>query len=47
MGTGSAPRETRGGDENEQRPLICGFFSRFAGSGGNEEGDGRKMRGPE
>jgi len=30
------------GDENEQRPLIGGFLSRFAGSGGNEEGTGRK-----
>jgi len=46
-GPGSAWRETRErsrevGDENEQRPLIGGFLSRFAGSGGNEEGTGRK-----
>jgi len=44
-------RDERGaevGDENEQRPLIGGFLSRFAGSGGNEEGTGRrKMRGVE
>ena len=47
VGPGSAWRETRErsrevGDENEQRPLIGGFLSRFAGSGGNEEGTGRK-----